>query len=333
MDATLSDARSICLMMTSMNPKHFAGFTVLALLSAAAWAEPPEPTPAPATQPTLPAWRTDPVWLDGLAEKATYRASRVIDGQARPYTAIFVTSKEQHDRNTWTRAVKSEKTLAVFKLHQIEDIPTPNSTQHFVTTSHFTAEAQRDNNGDITTTDMLLTRFDQSAQDVEGTSFRQLMPVYDRPGPNYALQTFSYMPEAGRAAEDLNIARGRRLVPEDSLPLLLRDFPFEDPKAEWKLDLLPTQKSNRPAPTSTVQATVKSAGMDNGAFRLELRLAGKPAGNPKNPPPPAPPNVTLWFAPDRLHVLVRYEAADKQTYELQSVERTEYGTSNPAPTK
>lgn len=249
-------------------------------------------------------WITDPVWHDGLVEKATYKASRVIYGQPRPYTAIFFTNKEQHDCTTWTKASKSTNTMEVFKHNQIEDIPTPNYTYHFVTTSH------------LTTNGLLLTAFQHSSQEFCGTSFRLLKATNTTPGQEYHLTSFSYMPEAG-----LNSSTFRNselpLIPEDTLPLYLRNFPFAD-GTKVQIRLLPSQKSNRPTPTQPFAATLRYAGLDNNLHKVELVANQDLRG-------------VYWLAPDRLHVMVRYESADRtQTYELQSQERTDYWTLPPS---
>lgn len=247
------------------------------------------------------AWASDPVWHDGLVEKATYRATKVIYGAPREYTAIVLTNKEQHDTRTWTKAASSRSTTEVFKHNWVEAVPTPNYPYHFVTTTHLTVAG------------MLLTAFQQSSQEYCGTSFRTVM-ADGRPGGKYELEAFSYMPEAGEKEADLSTTRGRRLLPEDGLPLALRDFPFESPGTTWALDLLPTQKTNRQAPTATVAATVRYAGREGDEHKLELVVGGQVRG-------------TYHFADDRLRVMTRYAAADgSQTYELVGVERTDYWT-------
>jgi hypothetical protein len=245
-------------------------------------------------------WNDNTVWHDGLVEKATYRASRVIYGQPREYTAIFLTNKEQHDRRTWTKAAASDNTLEVWKHNQIEAVPTPNYTYHFVTTSH------------LTTSGMLLTRLDQSSQEFCGTSFRHLQPDSTDLGNRYSVLGFSYMPEAGRVSAQLRSGKDRPLIAEDSLPLFLRDFPFGQ-RQTLKLMLLPTQKSNRATSLTPIEAEIRDEGLDGSDRKLTLH-AGELRG-------------TYWFAPDRQNVMTRYRSADaSQTYDLLTHERTDYWT-------
>jgi hypothetical protein len=259
-------------------------------------------------------WKDDPAWHDGLVEKATYAATRSIYGKPRAYDAIVFTNKEQHDQKTLTKANGSSQTVEVFKHNWVEVVPTPNYDYKFVTTSHFNVAS------------MELTRLDASSQEFCGTSFKQYLQQPDGKGLNYF--GFSYMPEAGRVAADLDPPKGNNagvFVPEDGLALWLRGFDFQSrqPARFW---LLPTQKSNRATPHLPVAAEVKHAGEENGAHRLEVmtfaptRMAGSAWDQP------ARPHGTFWMAADRLHLMTRAELADGQRYELKKVERVDYWT-------
>jgi hypothetical protein len=241
-------------------------------------------------------WKADPVWHDGLVEKAVYSASRFVYGKPRPYTAIFFTNKEQHDTRTQTKADQSKQTVEVWKHNQVEDIPTPNYTYHYVTTSHLTVNELR------------LTRLDSSSQEFCGTSFKQYV---DTPGKGLDYWSFSYMPEAGRKTDTIHVTGGYA-VARDSLPLYLRNYDFAN-RPIVKLALLPSQKSNRATPSQPVAAEIRGAGEENGAHRIDLTIDGKRAG-------------TYWMARDRLHVMLKYEGADGQAYELRDVSRVNYWT-------
>jgi hypothetical protein len=245
-------------------------------------------------------WKSNPIWHDGLVEKAVYSASRVVYNKPRPYTATFFTNKEQHDTKTLTKSDKSKDTVEVWKHNQVEDIPTPNYTYHYVTTTH------------LTIPDGFLTRFDCSSQEFCGTSFKQyLLKVW--PGVTTGMLdyfAFSYMPEAGRTQATLNTAVA---IPLDALPLYLRDYDFAA-KPHLGLVLLPSQKSNRPTPHDPFAATARYAGEENNAHKLILTAANdKPLG-------------TYWFAKDRLHLMTKYQGADGQTYDLKELSRVNYWT-------
>ena len=241
-------------------------------------------------------WKSDPVWYDGMVEKAVYSASRVVYGKPRAYEMIAFTNKEQHDRRTLTKADKSKDTIEVFKHNQIESIPTPNYTYHYETTSH------------LTTDKLVLTRLDCSSQEFCGTSFKQYL--WNR-GKGWDYWSFSYMPEAGRV-EGAVRQRDRRVVAQDSLVPALRDFDFGG-KATWRIALLPSQRSNRPTPHVPVDAEVRYAGEEQGGHKVELVVDGNVSG-------------TYWMARDRLHVMTKYRGADGQQYDLKEVTRTNYWT-------
>ncbi|MEA2711313.1 MAG: hypothetical protein QOF78_3914 [Phycisphaerales bacterium] len=248
------------------------------------------------------AWSDDPIWHDGLVEKAVYTASRVVYDKPRAYEAIFFTNKEQHERNTLSKADKSADTIEVWKHNQVEVIPTPNYDYKYVTTSHLVV------NG------LTLTRLDCSSQEFCGTSFKQYQLTPDFKRHDY--WSFSYMPETGRRSgvvDDGPI----KVVAQDSLPLWLRGFPFGGRVEGLSIRLLPSQKSNRPTPYEAVNARVKYAGEEGDAYKLELLIEDKLAG-------------TYWMAkdPERLHVMLKYRGAgaDGQQYDLKSVERVNYWT-------
>jgi len=242
----------------------------------------------------------DPVWHDGLVEKAVYTASRVVYDKPRAYEAVFFTNKEQHDRATWTKANKSRDTVEVWKLNQVEVIPTPNYDYKYVTTVHLTV-------GD----GMGLTRLDCTSQEFCGTSFKQFIRKSGARTAERSLQYwgFSYMPEAGRVADEVS----GDVVAVDSLPLYLRSYPFGAPGI--KMHMIRTQKSNRPTDHKPVLAGVSYAGEEDDAYKLELKLDGETAG-------------TYWMSKDpaRGHIMLKYRGADGQTYDLKSVGRVNYWT-------
>ena len=261
-------------------------------------------------------WKADPIWHDGLVEKATYTATRLVYGKPRQYEAIFFTNKEQHDTKTWTKASRSSDTVEVFKHNEIEVIPTPNYDYKYTTTAH------------LTVGDLELTRLDMSSQEFCGTTFKQyLIKSGPRGQTSYDYFAFSYMPEAGR--ESLRVERPEKSVPLvafNSLPVWLRDYDFSA-KANVRFDMLPDQKSNRATPAEPVAAEVRYGEVDGDSAILELHVfqttklpAARFAGD-------ATLVARFWFANDRQHVMTQYEAADGgQTYRLKSQKRVNYWT-------
>jgi hypothetical protein len=248
-------------------------------------------------------WKADPIWHDGLVEKATYAATRVIYGKPRAYEAVFFTNKEQHDVQTWTKSDKSQETVEVFKHNQIEVVPTPNYDYKFAATSHLTVDGLK------------LTRVDVSSQEYCGTSFKQYqLRQTPRAGAQYQYFGFSYMPEAGRVEKTVASPDARTpLVAYNSLPVWLRDFDFAK-REPIAFALLPDQKSNRATSPDPVPAEAKYAGEESGSHKIEVYAKGQLLG-------------TYWFAVDRQYVMTKYQSADgQQTYELKGTERTNYWT-------
>lgn len=249
-------------------------------------------------------WSDDPIWHDGLVEKATYSASRVIYGQPRAYTAVFFTNKEQHDPVTLTKASQAgDQNLEVWKFNQVEVIPTPNYDYKFVTTAHHTVA------------NLILTRLDASSQEFCGTSFKQYAArVTDRRSDSRSWDyfSFSYMPGEGRVTAVVRDRGDPGLIPFNSLPLWLRSFDFSS-RAPVKFLLIPDQKSNRTTPHEPIEAEIRPVGEESGSHKLELHAGGKLVG-------------TFWMSKDRGHVMSRYQGADGQAYQLQGVERVDYWT-------
>ena len=244
-------------------------------------------------------WKSDPVWHDGLVEKATYDAKRVIYGRPRAYEAVVFTNKEQHDRQTLTKSDKSTDTFEVFKHNHIEVVPTPNYDYKFATTSH------------LATDSLQLTRLDASSQEYCGTSFKQYQRSTGSGNTPGALDyvAFSYMPEEGHIMTKIPAAAA---VAEDSLPLYLRDYDFAG-RQSASIQLLPTQKANKHVPHDPLAAQVRYAGEEGDSHKLEVVVDGAVRG-------------TYWFAKDRLHVMTRHLSADGTDWTLKSLDRVNYWT-------
>jgi hypothetical protein len=241
-------------------------------------------------------WKREKVWQDGLVEKVVYDSVRVVYGKPRNYRTIVFTNKEDHDRRTLTKADRPGDTISVWKLNQIEEIPTPNYRYHYVTTSHLSAEA------------LDLVRLDSSSQEFCGTSFKQYLRKAD---DAWDYWSFSYMPETGRKNGSIRQSH-RKVVAFDSLPLFLRDMDFRT-GASRAIALLPGQRSNRPTGSEAVYAEIRFAGDEGGSHKVELHVEGKLFG-------------TFWMARDRMHVMTRYAGEDGQRHELREQSRVNYWT-------
>ena len=280
--------------------KLLAIAATLAAAAGAAFLVAAAPDDADAALRPAAEWAADPVWYDGLVEKATYDATKVIYGRPRSYEAIFLTNKEQHDAATLTKDADGQgEAIEVWKHNQIEVVPTPNYDYKFVTTTH------------ATTPDLELTRLDASSQEWCGTSFKQYLKDDGGEGGLDYL-SFSYMPEEGRRSGGVSGDGDIPTVPFDGLPLFLRGYDF-DGRGDLAIRLLPGQKSNRAVPFEPRQAVVRYAGEADGGHRLELVVGGDSAG-------------TFTFADDRRHVMLAYDGADGDSYRLTNLERVDYWT-------
>lgn len=246
-------------------------------------------------------WAADNTWYDGLVEKAVYDAEKVIYGHPRQYEATFLTNKERHDPQTWTKSLDGgggggSDGVEVWKHNQIEVVPTPNYDYKFVTTSHATVDG------------LAPTRLDAASQEWCGTTFHQ----YLRNDGSLDYFAFSYMPEEGRQSGTVSLSGSAPTVAFNSLPLVLRGYDFVG-REDLSFRMLPDQKSNKFVEHAPVDATVSFAGETEEGYRLKLTAAGEEIG-------------TFEFARDRMHVMLSYKGVNGDSYELKELDRINYWT-------
>lgn len=249
-------------------------------------------------------WDADPIWHDGLVEKATYDASRVIYGRPRPFEATFLTNKEQHETATWTKATQdSNETVEVWKHNQIEVIPTPNYDYKYTTTSHLTTEG------------LQLTRLDMSESEWCGTTYAQYLKAgEDAAGRAWDYFTFSYMPGSGRETATVEAEGDADVVPINALPLYLRGFDFER-GGSVAVKLLPDQKGNKLTPHEPMDGELRYVGPEGDGHRIEVYAGGELFG------------TYVMGSRPQLHVMRSFESADgTQTYALKEQDRVNYWT-------
>jgi len=167
------------------------------------------------------AWRSHPVWHDGQAEQADYRATRMIYGQPRDYTARLFTNKEMYNARTTTKAA-GRGDIEVFKFHQRHDVPTTNYTYHFSTMSY------------VATTNLMSVKLEMGSQEDCGATFKRFV---NRNATLNWMQS-SYFPREGLKQGQVDVPE--QFVFADALPLVLRGYPFDDPR-EITLQVLPNQ--------------------------------------------------------------------------------------------
>lgn len=261
----------------------------------------------------LTEWSDHEIWYDGQAEIARYQATRVIYGEPRTYTATLHTNREVLDPQTQTKSANGEG-VAVFKFHtRDESIPTPNYRYDFSTMVYVDFD------------ELSPWKLEMGSQEDCGTTFKR---YWIRGGDVHALQS-SYFPEEGFREEWYGAASG--MVFQDSLPLVLRAFPFDDPPEDpIRIPLVIDQTNNHLSP----QRPIPYAVIYRGTQTLELPIGEVEAHHievtprQRDVPDPGAAANHYWFAVDgeapMLHAMVQYRGPFGTEYRLQSLTRDKY---------
>jgi hypothetical protein len=249
-------------------------------------------------------WRDDPIWHDGLAEKAVYEATRTIYGKERTYLARAYTDKERADPKSSVK-IEDGSGVEVFKHHWSEIVPTENYDYRFSTMAY------------VRTDDLSPFKLTASTQEDCGASFKELWR--DREHLRWSQSV--YFPGSGRSEGEFERHRDTALF--DALTLTLRDFPFDAP-ADLSLRVIPTQKDTHATSFEPVVRTVRCAGKS----AQDLPIGKLDAHELDLLTPEGVVEARFWFAADgtapTLHALVRYEGPGGVTFRLKSLERTAY---------
>ncbi|MFW6060555.1 MAG: hypothetical protein ACODAQ_10255 [Phycisphaeraceae bacterium] len=257
-------------------------------------------------------WRRNAIWDDGKAECAVYAATREIYGQSRQYTARLFTNTEHASPETFTKSANGTG-RHVFKHHLREDIPTEKYSYHYSTMAYVGVD------------DLKSLKLDMGSQEDCGATFKQ----YVNHAGEMRWRQFSYFPneghKAGEAQPPANFAF------QDALSLVLRGYPFDAPPEEpIELALLADQTSNKWSPTFLFPTRLSYVGRET----LELPIGEVAVYHLRVVEPIK--NTTrehdYWFAAEGdhvedapgLHIMVRYEGPNGQTYQLREVRRCAY---------
>lgn len=252
-------------------------------------------------------WRNDSIWHDGKAEMAIYDATRTIYGKSRKFQATIYTNKEVADAEpSFTKSPDNEG-REVFKHHLREDVPTENYDYHYSVMSY------------VGTQDLKSLKLDVGSIEDCGTTFKQ----YINHAGTMRWQQNSYFPEEGARTGTASPAKNFAFA--DALTLVLRGYPFEK-SARVTLTLLPSQISNKLAPSEPEQVAVEYVGKETldlprgKTAAHHLRVVWPKAGEGSQAA------RDYWFAADSKlqHVLVKYDDGKGTTYALRSVERKAY---------
>jgi hypothetical protein len=251
-------------------------------------------------------WRTDPVWYDGQAEIATYRATQSIYGQVREYTARAYTNVQRQARDTTTKSA-GDGGVEVFKHHWSERIPTERYDYDFSTATF------------LERGDLAPFKFTFASQEDCGASFKQWQPA----AGGWQAYASTYFPGGGERRGEYE---GGVPLSVDMLSAALRAYPFDAPSTEpLRLTLVPSQRSTRATELDAATFELRYLGTANldlpiGALAVhELELENLDDAADVHRFAFAADGSAPW-----LHVLAAYFGPGERSYLLESLERDAY---------
>jgi len=157
-------------------------------------------------------WAMDKLWEDGLAEVAHYRAELNIYGKTRSFDQVFVTVKEEFNKewNVKTDDYKRDDLFSVMKVNKFARIETENYPYHYLSSLFFKRD-QPDQ----------LYKMTHTGQEWCGNTFKQFLIE----GTNYDYDYNSYFDGKGDGEMEIS---GTDFLWEDQLSYALRALKFED---------------------------------------------------------------------------------------------------------
>lgn len=251
-------------------------------------------------------WRTDPVWHDGQAEIATYRATQSIYGQVREYTARAYTNVQRQARDTTTKS-GGDGGVEVFKHHWSERIPTERYDYDFSTATFLERE------------DLAPFKFTFASQEDCGASFKQWQPA----ASGWQAYASTYFPGGGERRGEYE---GGVPLSVDMLSAALRAYPFGAPPSEpLQLTLVPSQRSTRA--TELNAATYELRYLGSATLDLPIGPLDVHEIELENLDDAADVHRFAFTADGNapwLHVMAAYFGPGERTYLLESLERDAY---------
>ncbi len=255
-------------------------------------------TLTPATSAAAPAmgdgaWRTAPLWDDGLAEFAVYEVFWQRYGNLHPGRAMLVLVKEPWAPDLDVKADQPRPNgFDVLKLNHIRDVATGIYTYHQMASVY------------VRRADASLVKWAATSSEACGISTAMV-----RDGE---LATFSYFDGQG----DRRMPYPAGALSRDGLPALLRDF-VRGPLPETLLVSPPLLDGRyaklEPKSFRVFRRDVEAVAVPAGRFEaVELSLAG------------VDETLTYTFAAEAPHVLLEYRHTDGTRYRLAKVERLAY---------
>jgi hypothetical protein len=242
-------------------------------------------------------WAEDPLWDDGKAEVAAYRAERSIYGQTRRFDYILILVKETFNEefNVKTDDYSRSGLFDVMKVNKFARIETQYYPYHFLSSIFLRREDP-----------VRIHKFTNSSQEWCGNTFKHF--TRENTGITYFYD--SYWDGEGRGSTILPLD----VIFEDQLTYSLRTLKFQD-GVSFECPIVETQVTNRATPPVIYDAklTVRSHMEDpeNSVWEVQVALE-KDKTN------------TYWFSATYPNILIKMEAWDGRKLELDHMERETY---------
>ena len=248
-------------------------------------------------------WGKNPIWDDGLAEVAVYRAERPVYGKTRTYGSVLITVKEDFNAAFHTKAdppYDAKQLIPILKMNRVSEIRTENYPYRYLTSIF----VQRENA-------LRLVKMTVGSQEWCGNTFKEVKTWGGKPELIY----HSYWDGQGDGSYPLDW--GPDVLLEDQLPLSLRGLPFSN-GYRMACRLLPTQITNKAEKPKIIPATVRVAGQDEitvpagaiSCWRVDVMFQDA--------------QQTYWFEKDFPNILVRFQSSDGRSLMLEKRERRTY---------
>ena len=196
---------------------------------------------SPLPEELLVRWMEAPYWDDGLAEVATYDASRTIYGEERPHVVTLITVKEDLDARTLVKSDRPNEVevIPVLKLHWTASVDAGAYPYHYAL-SLFVDRAQP----------WVLRKLAGATFEWCGVTTRHLW----RRGDVVFGEARSYFDGEGDMRVEADFARA---LSEEQLLLAARTLDL-GAEVDLPLRVLPTQLDNRARPQPLIEGRLRS---------------------------------------------------------------------------
>jgi hypothetical protein len=244
-------------------------------------------------------WGLDPLWDDGQAEVATYKALSMIYGKSRSHETTLITVKEDFNPKLFVKAdnpADQGSHPVVFKLNIAASIPADNYTYHFLTSVFVRRE-------DVSK----MFKLTVGSQEWCGNTFKEIRN-WD---PTPAFVYHSYFDGEGDGSRSLEILPGDLF--EDQLPVTLRSLHFKE-GLHYKSRIAHSLISNRAEPPRLSDSEITVAGKEFintiDCWRVQIESEGL--------------SQTYWMEAGYPNILVKSISSDGREMLLKDRSRRKY---------